>query len=222
MKEDFINIKTLPMKKAALIVILFMIFIFPDVFSQKESRYLFGNEKQIHWSVYMGPEVKYSKIFNHGAVYGGMKAAILYNNNFAVGLSFGGFISEVAFRGIGSEGFETGLNEAMAYGGLYLSYGTSFRSAVQISFPTVIGGGGILILEKKEPNAAGIVDERLVEGAAYFVFEPAVNMEINLSKTIQTGIGIGYRLVMKSELERFTDKDLSAPLASFNIKIGIF
>lgn len=79
------------------------------------------------------------------------------------------------------------------------------------------------MLEKTDPNPiSGIVDEKLVEGGAYFVLEPSINLEINLSKVIRIGIGGGYRFILKSELERFSDKDLSAPTLNFNVKFGVY
>jgi hypothetical protein len=100
---------------------------------------------------------------------------------------------------------------------------TTFNAPVQISFPTVIGGGGVLLLEKMPKNPiSGIVDEKLVEGGVYFVLEPAINLEVNLSRVVRIGIGGGYRFIINSDLERFSNKDLSAPSINFNIKFGIY
>lgn len=195
---------------------------FFPVASQTNTKYLFGNDKDINYSLFIAPEAKYSWLFGVGTLYGGVKGAILFDNQFAMGLSAGAFLTEALTEGPGSEGYTTGLNQVMGYGGLYLDYITSFNSPVQISFPTVIGGGGIILLEKKEPNSAGITDERMVEGGVFFTLEPAVNLELNVIKTIRVGFGIGYRFIFKSELERFSDKDLSAPSVNFNIKFGIF
>ncbi|MBN2613529.1 MAG: hypothetical protein JXB00_18380 [Bacteroidales bacterium] len=204
-------------------VLLFVFLVFfIKGYSQDSRNYLFGEDKEIEWSIFLAPEVKYSKLFDVGTVYGGIKGGLLYNNRFTAGLSAGAFLTEALTEGPGSDGYITGLNQVMGYGGLYFDYNTSFNSPLQISFPTVIGGGGILLLEKKEPNAAGITDEQLVEGGVFFVFEPAINLEVSIVKTIKIGMGAGYRFIFKSELERFSDKDLSAPSFNLTFKFGIF
>ncbi|MFO7657640.1 MAG: hypothetical protein R6W78_11280 [Bacteroidales bacterium] len=204
-----------------LIIFLFTAYYITG-FSQTGQKYLIGEDKEIEWSVFIAPEAKYSWLFDVGTVYGGLKGGILYDHRFTLGLSAGAFLTEALAEAPGSEGYMTWLNQVMGYGGLYFDYNTSFNSPIQLSFPTVVGGGGILLLEKKEPNAAGITDERLVEGGVFFVLEPAINLELNVTKTIKIGMGAGYRFIFKSELERFSDKDLSAPSFNLTFKFGIF
>ncbi len=206
-------------KKLLLIALLSGYFI--NGKSQDE-KYLLSNNKQLSWSLFIAPEAKYTRIYGIGTLYGGVKGAILYNNKYAIGLSVGSFLTEAVKDGPGSEGNITGLNQVMGYGGFYFDYFSSFNSPVQISFPIVIGGGGIILLEKKEPNSVGIVDEKFVEGGVFFALEPAINMELNISKAIRVGFGIGYRFIINSDLERYSNKDLSAPSVNMNVKFGIF
>lgn len=206
------------------VTLLFLFTIFPQhILAQLESQHLFGKEWPVDWSLFLAPEVKYSSLYGEGELYGGLKAALLFNHHYAFGLSFGSFLTEAVTDGPGSQGDTTGLNTVMMYGGFYLDYVTTFDAPVQISFPTIIGGGGILLLEKMEPHpVSGIIDEKMVEGGVYFVLEPAINLEINLSRVIRIGIGGGYRFVINSDLERFSDNDLSAPTLNFNIKFGAY
>ena len=209
------------MKSVTKIIILLLLFVPHHILAQKETKHVFGNNKPVDWSLFLAPEVKYSTLFGIGALYGGLKGAFLFDHTYAFGLSYGSFLTEVHVLGPGTTGEVTGFNEVMMYAGFYFDYITTFNSPVQISFPTLIGGGGILLLEKMPPNPiSGIVDEKLVEGVVYFVLEPAINLEINLSKVIRIGLGGGYRFIINSDLERFSDKDLSAPSVNFNIKIG--
>ena len=208
------------MKKFFLIILILECYLSAN--SQNNSKYLFNENKEINWSLFFAPEVKYTRLCGGGALYGGLKSALLYNNKYAIGISFGSFLTETVREGIDSEGNAAGLNMVMAYGGFYFDYITSFNSPVQISFPTLIGGGGIFLLEKRPPNTYGIIDEGLVEGGVYFVLEPSINLEINVSKIIRVGFGIGYRFIINSDLERYSDKDLSAPSVNLTTKFGIF
>ncbi|MBN2213007.1 MAG: hypothetical protein JW723_02080 [Bacteroidales bacterium] len=211
------------MKLLTRCLFLLLIIIPHSVLGQKETKHLFGKDRPAEWSLFIAPEVRYSSLFNTGVVYGGVKGALLFDHHYAFGFSVGGFLTEALTEAPGTTGEIVGLNEVMIYGGFYFDYVTTFNSPVQISFPTLIGGGGILLLEKTEPNpVSGIVDEKLVEGGIYFVVEPAINMEINLTRVIRIGLGGGYRFIVNSDLERFTDKDLAAPFVNMNIKFGIY
>lgn len=204
-------------------VIFLLIFMAHPVLAQKETKHLLGDDSPVEWSFFLAPEVKYSSLFDVGALYGGIKGALLFDHHYAFGLSFGSFLTEALTEAPGTSGEMTGLNEVMMYGGFYFDYVTTFDSPVQLSFPTVIGGGGILLLEKTGPNPiSGIEDEKMVEGGVYFVVEPAVNLEINLSRIIRIGLGGGYRFIVNSDLERFSDRDLAAPSVNMNIKFGIY
>lgn len=211
------------MKLVAKTFIFLLIIIPRHIHAQLESQHVFGKEWPVEWSMFLAPEIKYSALYGKGELYGGLKGALLFNHHYAFGLSFGSFVTEAVANGPGSQGDTTGLNTVMMYGGFYLDYVTSFNAPVQISFPTIIGGGGVLLLEKMPPNpVSGIIDEKLVEGGVYFVVEPAINLEINLTRAIRIGIGGGYRFIINSDLERFSNKDLSAPTLNFNIKFGTY
>lgn len=211
------------MKRVIKILILLYIIVPHHILAQNTSKHVFGSERPVRWSLFLGPEIKYSALYGTDQLYGGLKAALLFNHHYAFGLSFGSFLTEAVEDGPGTQGDTTGLNTVMMYGGFYFDYVTSFNAPVQISFPTIVGGGGILLLEKMEPNpVSGIVDEKMVEGGVYFVLEPAINLEINLTRVIRIGIGGGYRFIINSDLERFSDKDLSAPTLNFNIKFGLY
>ncbi len=211
------------MKSVAKTLIFLFIFLPHQIQAQREASNIFGNNKPVTWSLFLAPEAKFSFLYGTGEVYGGLKGAILFDHHYSFGLSFGSFMTEAVTDAPGTSGDTTGLNTVMMYGGFYFDYVTTLNSPVQISFPTLIGGGGILLLEKLEPNpVSGIIDEKLVEGGVYFVVEPAINLEINLTRVIRIGIGGGYRFVINSDLERFSDKDLSAPSFNFNIKFGLY
>jgi hypothetical protein len=212
------------MKSSVIRPVLFLLIIISNpVIAQHETKHLLGNDKPVEWSLFLAPEVRYTTLFDEGVLYGGVKGAILFNHHYAFGLSFGSFLTEALTIGPGTTGELTGFNEVMMYGGFYFDYVTAFNSPLQLSFPAIIGGGGILLLEKTDPDPiTGIVDEKLVEGGVFFVIEPAVNLEINLTRIIRIGLGGGYRFIINSDLERFSDRDLAAPSVNMSIKIGIF
>jgi hypothetical protein len=213
------------MKNFFALAIAMIFFLQVNTFSQEETVSLFGknSSKQNTWGFYFGPEVKITEIVGITSVYGGIKAAMLLDHQFAVGLAAGSLLTETAFTGIGSDNLNVGLNSVMMYGGLYLDYITKFHSPVQISFPTVIGGGGFILLEKLEAHpVTGISDEKFVEAGVFFMLEPSVSVELNVFKKLRVGVGGGYRFVINSDLERISDADLSAPTLNLSFKYGIF
>lgn len=213
------------MRKVYSFSVLIFFLIGCDLYSQNEPISLFGNKKDQKdiWGFYFGPELKFTKVLGLNSVYGGVKGAILSQRHYSLGLAAGGFVSETAFAGTGVNDLNVGLNAAMLYGGFYLDYVTAFHSPFQVSFPLLLGGGGFFIYEKLETNPyTGMTDERYVEGNIFMVVEPAINLEINLLKKLRVGLGCGYRMIVNSHLERYSDSDLSAFTTNINFKYGIF
>ncbi|MBN2347641.1 MAG: hypothetical protein JXJ22_02320 [Bacteroidales bacterium] len=205
--------------------ILFITFIiaFSNLYSQEisnnESQFIFKNSKPVDISLFLGPEVKFTHLINGFGAYAGVKAAILFNNSFALGLAGGGFVTETVFDGPTRDGVIDGLNTIMGYGGFYLDYIIPSKMPFQISFPTLIGAGGVVLFEK---STEALRDEKMVEGGVFLIIEPAVNLEMNVSKFFRPGIGVGYRLAFRGDMDRLAPKDVSGLSVNLNFKFGSF
>jgi hypothetical protein len=188
--------------------------------SQEEPETLLNSEREIIRSFFMAPEVKYTTLIDEWEYFGGLRFGFLIDHRYVLGLEVNGILSENAFRGTATVEGETDINNAMYYGGLYLDYIIPTNFPVQISFPLLLGAGGNFLFEKfdniQQPDA------EILEIGKFLVAEPKINLELNISRVFRMGIGCGYRLVGKSNLDRLNNEDLSGFLINVNLKVGSF
>jgi hypothetical protein len=190
-------------------------------FPQDDGRYVFNSKSELKYSLFLGPELKVSRMIEGYQLYTGIKGAILLNDKIVFGLSGGGFVTETIFMSLNDQGDESILNTIMGYGGFYLDYIIPSRLPVQVSFPTVIGAAGVALFSKLKTNGV-IADEEMVEGGVFFIYEPGINLEVNLTKFLRMGFGAGYRLAVKGDMDRVSARDLSDFTFNWNLKFGFF
>lgn len=211
------------MKK--LITVVFTLFIFNTLMAQTDETndyFEFDDRKNIVHGVYLGFTPQYGRISNEDAGIFNLKLAYVANRKFEIGLSGSAFFSKQpnntnVYRG--DEVFLVG-----AYGGLHLEpilFGNRF---ISVSFPLMIGGGGVTILEKK---ANGEFDEAPLENETYdydsfFIVEPGVNILYNISRFVQVETGIRYRISESFRLPYYGKDNIKGFSVGIGLKIGIF
>jgi hypothetical protein len=206
------------MKK--LLVILISLIIAQITYTQKDVSYFFNND-DIEYGFFLGPELKVAPMIEGYQLYSGIKGAMIFNNTFALGLAGGGFITEIVFEGLNDLGEEALLNTVIAYGGFYLDYIVPSRLPVQVSFPNLLGVAGVTLFSSVHGSPTG-QDEEMVEGGVFFIYEPALNLEFNLTNFLRIGFGGGYRLAVKGDMDRLSASDMSDVTFNFSIKFGSF
>lgn len=198
-------------------------FIITSFAQNTENTYLIQNSKPVELSWFIGPVFKWSKVVEDDGYYAGASGCMIINNNFELGITAGGFINECHWKSENNFSDSALLNIAMVYGGFHLNYRIPSHSAVQLSFPTILGAGGIFYFDQNTgPAPSYWTYEELVEGGVFLVFEPAIGLDIRISRMLMTGLSAGYRVAFHSDLERLTDKDLSDFSISLHVKIGSF
>jgi hypothetical protein len=207
------------MKK--LILIFILLSFIKLTFTQENNKYIFSSSSDIKSTLFLGPELKISKLIDNYQLYTGLKVAILFNDKIAFGLAGGGFVTEEVFNGLNDLGEEAALNTISGYGGFYIDYIIPTESPVMISFPMLIGVAGIALFTPQEVNNL-ITDDRLIEGGVFFIYEPAVNAEVNITGFLRMGMGIGYRFAVRGDMDRVSARDFSAFTFNWNFKFGSF
>ena len=211
------------MKK--LITAVFTLFIFNIITAQTDETndyFEFDDRKNIVHGVYLGFTPQYGKISGEDAGFLNIKLAYVANRKFEIGLSGTVFGSVQPNNTNVYRGDEILL--AGAYGGLHLEpilFGNRF---ISISFPLMIGGGGITILEKKDN---GDFDETPLENDtydydSYFIVEPGVNLLYNVSRFLQIETGIRYRISESFRLPFYGRDNIQGFSVGIGIKIGVF
>lgn len=120
------------------------------------------------------------------------------------GLYGGWLINHQFLIGIGGYGKTTGIHERlMGYGGLILEYFVDPNRLMNFSVRGLIGGG----------SSSWRWDD------PFFVAEPEVKMNLNMTSWFRLSLGGGYRFVGGSAWE---NDQLGGPTASLNVNFGRF
>jgi hypothetical protein len=115
----------------------------------------------------------------------------------------------------------------MGYGGLLLEFIAMPKKAVHLSFPVLIGAGGANLGASTYVGQSNDIGEYLatydfIEHTGFFVFEPGVHVELNMTKFFRLSAGGTYRYIAGADLEHLENNDLSGFTFSFALKFGAF
>ena len=80
-------------------------------------------------------------------------------------------------------------------------------------------GSGLFDLSTDISEAHDLSDDK---PDVFFVLEPAVNIEINITSFLRIHLGAGYRFISGIEKYNFTNSDFSGPSGNFTLKFGMF
>jgi len=106
----------------------------------------------------------------------------------------------------------------MGYGGVTFGYVAQPMRVVHLTAQALIGGGG---LTYDVQDIAGVRPED-APADGFFVVEPSVQGELNVSHVFRIGLGAGYRFISGASLDGLRDRDLRGASASLTLKLGRF
>jgi hypothetical protein len=160
----------------------------------------------------------YTQIDGKDAFLMGARGSWIIDHSFAIGLGGCGFVNDVNYHSWLHN--ELNNNLAGGYGGLYLEPILAPRMPVHISFPILLGVGGI-----SKVQDAGNWDNLLfddTESDAFLVFEPSVELEFNMTRHLRLAGSIGYRYTSDVQLQDFNPDILRGTNIGLILKFGKF
>jgi hypothetical protein len=181
-----------------------------------------GDGEKMHVGGYGGLSVLGTSIYKSGGLLVGGEGAILLDHRLAIGLAGFGLASEVKGPDL-TNGEESILG--FGYGGAVFRYHlVSKRSPVTASLGTLIGAGGLTLIEKStsdefDPEYDYSED---AEANAFFVAEPSVQANLHLTRWMRLGVSGGYRFVRGPTLRGVSDEDLEGVTAGGHLQFGWF
>jgi len=165
----------------------------------------------------------HSKLNSTRANFIGGNAVHQINSNWTVGLGGYTLITQPNYFNINQKAGKPDELK-MSYGGLMLGYKLFNNNVIHGTLNTLIGAGGIsnsyFTKGYKEYKNQSI--ERLrgnVENSAFFVAQPSVNVDVNLSQNFSIGIGGGYRYITGNRLKGISN--IKAPTLNLSLKLGL-
>lgn len=156
-----------------------------------------------------GPVVKMTQFIDKSGVLVGGRGGWIINHTFVVGGGGYGLVNEI-----------TAPNDSLlsiGYGGLELEYIHRSNKILHFTFQTLIGGGGVEYRDKRNKDA-----QNSIANDEFFVIEPGLNVNLNVSKNFRIGLGGSYRYVTGVSLRGLENSDLSGPTALLTFKFGRF
>lgn len=180
------------MKKAIFISVVLLLLTFAvksqdpefQYYKDKEIKTILGRNRA--GGAYGSFSVGYSTIDNKQAVLLGGRFSCIASHYIGIGVGGTGFINEYHYEpGLDREVFLTG-----GYGGLYLEPILFPRFPVHLSFPVLLGAGGISYISK-DPD---LNNNFIEDSEAFILIEPSAEIELNLTKFFRLSFGVSYRL----------------------------
>ena len=160
----------------------------------------------------------YTQINGKDAFLMGARGSWVIGHSFAIGLGGCGFVDNVDYHGWVNSTPYNSLGGG--YGGLYLEPIIAPRFPVHLSFPILLGVGGITNMPINQNLDNWIPDE--TNSDTYLVFEPAVELEFNMTHHLRMAATFSYRVTSGISILN-TDPDvLEGMTAGLIFKFGRF
>ncbi len=183
-----------------------------------EIRTLFGND--ITHGGYGAVTMGYTQMDDKDAWIVGGRAAWIINHSFALGVGGYGLANDIPLEQTWQD--EEKMSLIVGYGGLLLEPIFMAKQPVHLAMPILIGAGGVSMA----PNSYWTNDESWDEDGysndVFFVIEPGLELELNLTRFMRLSGGVSYRLTSEIELPDM-DKDILKGFATtVSLKFGKF
>lgn len=157
--------------------------------------------------------IGYTQIAGRDAMVAGARGAFIFDHSFAIGLAGYGFVNDLEYHNYQSNP-EDKFFLAGGYGGVFFEPIVGGTKPVHVSFPIVVGMGGISLVEHTGWDWDYYHDEyHEYDTDLFFVFEPGVELEFNLTRFFRIATYGSYRLTSDIKLYD-TDPDV---LRGFNV-----
>ncbi len=170
-------------------------------------------------------EMKGTEINDQTALFTGGRLSMVAGHKINIGFGGYGLVSDVNSNYLDDEG-ERYLYE-MGYGGLIIEPVAMPYNVVHVTFPVLLGAGGIGVHEQRffdynSGNTSQSESFEFRDSDFFLVVEPGINAEMNIARILRFGVGASYRLTSDTELLNQPNTSLDGMSVNLAIKIGWF
>lgn len=183
-----------------------------QIFAQEQT--LVGNGEMSNGG-FGGPVIKYTEIKNEPAVLVGGRGGWIINHTFIIGGGGYGLVNQIEADNFVDYN-KPYLN--FGYGGLELEYIIQSDRLVHFSIYTLIGAGGV---NYRDNYNTGWEDWDY-NSDEFFVLEPALNVEVNITSFFRINAGVDYRMISGVSYDNLKNEDLSGFSGALTLKFGSF
>ena len=212
------------MKTKIIVTLVLIITTFSLSFSQKDSTAksdeirTICNQKKCAHGGYASLWGGYTRIGKQDGFSYGLNAAWMIGHSVGIGLAATGFSNDYY---IGHSHGSNGRSLVGAYGGLLIEPVVVPKFPVHVSFPVVLGAGGVVGMNSYYWSDWHS-DYYAEEYDLFLVAEPGIDIELNLLKHLRLAVGAKYRFTSGVKLEEYSSKVLDGYTISLSLKFGKF
>jgi hypothetical protein len=163
-----------------------------------------------------GPVLKIGGVAGSTGLWVGGRGGWIINldENHAISLGGGGY-GLVTEHEVIDPLIEEELYAMNGYGGFILEYTNRSYSLVHFTATSLIGAGGLMLRDRSFEDVSDDPD-------TFFVLEPGVNVEVNVTGFFRIGAGASYRITSGINRFGFSDSDFSGFNGVITLKFGKF
>lgn len=168
-------------------------------------------------------DLKIGDFIGERALLVGSYGGFIINRKYLFGLAGYGIATNVEFEGrIPGESEIKPLNLHGGYGGIMIGLTLAPRELIHVSMPIVFGAGAVDIVDKDFFVNNPADSEFTIENSAFFIVEPGLQVEFNMTNYFRFGVGATYRHIAGTDLSNLKDDDISGLNAILSFRFGRF
>ena len=170
-----------------------------------------------------GLDVKVGDFNEERALFTGAYGGVIINRHYILGVAGYGLATSNKFTGtVPGADAPKELDIYGGYGGLMIGGIIAPKSIVHVSLPIVLGVGNIYVSDENFFNNT-IDTDFTIDQSTFFVIEPGLAIEANITPSFRISLGASYRMVRGSSLNQpIKDDDLTDFAGLFSLRFGRF
>jgi hypothetical protein len=148
------------------------------------------------------------------------RGGIILSQQLALGLAGKGFSSmdDLDRRNDGTKYYQF----SGGYGGILVEPIILPRSPIHIAFPMIVGVGGVGSYYTYYDSTNQDWKNVVLNSDAFFVFEPGIELELNITRFFRLAFGVNYRFTSPVNIDRYSKQVLDGFSANIVFKFGKF
>lgn len=200
------------------ILILLLALTLQQTFAQEQT--LLSSSTEYSNGGFGAPVLKYTTINDVGSIIVGGRGGWIINHSLIIGGGMYGLASQVSVDVIEGDNILKDADELrMMYGGFEIEYIFNSSNVFHVSIYTLLGMGSIGYRSDFYENNDYY---HMGDQNRFFVAEPAVNLEINVTTFFHLALGASYRFTSGAEYQTITDSNVSGFNGILTFKFGKF
>lgn len=161
----------------------------------------------VHHSGYGGVHLKIGSINKKSGMFVGGRGGWLVNGKFTLGFAGYGLVSgrDITYYDKDDQRIDTKIN--LGYGGMYLEYIHEPVDVIHLTGSVLCGFGGALFddIDWYHDHDYDYDNREKKPWAAYYVIEPTIGVELNVTKFMRIGVTASYRYMDDFESNQLYD-----------------